>query len=252
MGHDRGRRCGSTSGRGSHQGGCQHRCPAQVCKIPGFTWSLLQTSPHVTPHHTAGLRSHSGRHARLSGSCSEAGVQAPWLPAGPVVARRRQLQLPPPRLVLGPAEASWQPVSMHRTTCTIQHALGAGGALKLTVPTAPACAEALCGPGRRFRNLQHGIVSKQALRPLPASKVNLLDNSGLPDLEDDSQKDWSVRLGRQRQAANKTRGYRCCLLPGWLVHTGLATSTAQAARQLHDWCTCGHLVAWVLAASLYA
>ena len=69
----------------------------------------------------------------------------------------------------------------------------------------------------RFRNLQHGIMTKQALRPLPASKVFLPQGSGgLPTGEDDSQKDWSVRLGRQRDAANKTRGYRsahtCCAM----------------------------------------
>ena len=108
--------------------------------------------------------------------------------------------------------------------------------------------EALPGPGCRFRNLQHGIMSKQALRPLPASKVNLMDSSGLPGMEDDSQKDWSVRLDRQRQAANKTRGYRCCcLLPAWHARVRLATVTAQSAWRLHDWCTCIHLAAWMLA-----
>ena len=93
-------------------------------------------------------------------------------------------------------------------------------------------------PNCRFRNLQHGIMSKQALRPLPASKVDLLDSSGLPGMEDDSQKDWSVRLGRQRQAANKTRGYRCCLLPAWYCHLNslvCMTGTHVLTLQLPCW-----------------
>ena len=58
----------------------------------------------------------------------------------------------------------------------------------------------------RMRTLHHAVIAKQALQPLPGRKV-------APEAEaaagPGSSQDWSMRLGKQRTAASKARGYRC-------------------------------------------
>ena len=65
---------------------------------------------------------------------------------------------------------------------------------------------------RRMRTMHHGLMSKQALQPLPSRKVAPDMGAPTPDSPGTQPRrsmDWSNRLDKQRQAASKTRGYRC-------------------------------------------